>query len=60
MINGKSPEEIDLANRRFAAEQILKLGVREGADYIGEIKELHGFLSEAPALPENPTGFSPA
>ena len=59
MVNGKSPEEIDLANRRFAIEQVFKHPPADGIDRVEVVKSLHEFLSEGPDIVAEQTGFSP-
>lgn len=58
MADFKSPEEIDRANRMFAIESAVKLGVvPDGPTVIDHAREFHQFLSEGSEIPEPEVGF---
>jgi hypothetical protein len=59
-MNGKSPAEIERANRMFAVENAVKLGYENGAPTpIESARSFFEFLQENEAISDTRTGFTP-
>lgn len=58
-MSGKSPQEVERANRLFAVENAVKLGVKEGGPPAIEVaRQIFAFLQENKEIPDNPVGFT--